>query len=60
MRDAISGKIQVPSFSERLADYEEDRTKFSKLANEFEMIDYQTAYVNHLGKMNRKECENFR
>ena len=50
MRDVIAGKLIVPSFSERLADYEADRAAFAAVADEYDGIRYQTAYVNKLCK----------
>ena len=52
MRDVINGKLKVPDFSERLADYEADRAAFFDIKDEYDGIRYQTAYVNKLGKLN--------
>ena len=49
MRDVISGKLSIPDFSDRLADYEEDRAKFAAVKDEYDGIRYQTDYVNKLG-----------
>ena len=50
MRDVINGKLEIPDFSGRLADYETDRAAFFDIKDEYDGIRYQTAYVNKLGK----------
>ena len=54
MRDVISGKLSIPDFSDRLADYEEDRAKFAAVKDEYDGIRYQTDYVNKLGTVIRR------
>jgi len=50
MRDVISGKLTVPPFSERLAEYEADRAAFALVADEYDGIRFQTEYVNKLSE----------
>ena len=58
MRDVIAGKLTVPPFSERLADYEADRAAFALVADEYDGIRFQTEYVNKLCKFLRVQCNN--
>ena len=50
MREVVLNKIQIPDFSDRLAEYEAERAEGAALKDCFDEIHFQTRYVNKLGK----------
>ena len=53
LRDTITGKFTIPDRDGQKAAFDEDKAKEAKIASVFDVIQFQTDYVNELSEITK-------